>query len=171
MAVQPIDLRVDHVRDEQSPHVILEYGDYECPYSRAAYRAIETVQRTLGGEVAFVFRHFPLTDIHPHALAAAFAAEAAAQQQRFWEMHDLLYHNQKALEESDLRGYATEVGLDLAIFERDRTGAGVEARVRRDVDSGIASGDVQGTPTLFIDGALHDGATDSESLIAAIRRL
>lgn len=171
MAVQPIDLQVDHVRGEHSSHVVLEYGDYECPYSRAAYRAIEVVQRTLGGGVAFVFRHFPLTDIHPHALAAARAVEAASRQQRFWEMHDLLYHNQKALEDSDLRGYAAQLGLDLETFDRDRVGGAVDARVRRDVDSGVASGDVEGTPTLFIDGAVYDGATDSDSLIAAIRRL
>jgi protein-disulfide isomerase len=126
--------------------LILEYGDYECPYSRQAFHAIERVDQQLGGNVRFAFRHFPLTDIHPHALAAASAAEAAARQGRFWDMHELLFHRQKALEHGDLRGYAAQLGLDVAAFGRDRASAAVAERIRRDVDSGLASGQVLGTP-------------------------
>src|SRR6185503_8836076 len=107
-------------------------GDYECPYSRQAFRAIERVERELSGGVRFAFRHFPLTQIHPHALAASTAAEAAARQGRFWEMHELLFHRQKALEDDDLRTYANEVGLELARFDRERSDPDVLARIERD---------------------------------------
>src|SRR5690242_11524051 len=153
--VEPLDEQVDHVRGEAGAPLILEYGDYECPYSRQAFRAIERVERELSGRVQFAFRHFPLTQIHPHALAASEAAEAAARQGRFWEMHDLLFHRQKALEDDDLRSYANEIGLDLDRFDRDRADAAVLARIARDVASGEATGVVRGTPTLFIDGVLY----------------
>ena len=91
-AMQPVDETVDHVRGSAAGRLILEYGDYECPYSRQAFRAIERVEQELGGGVRFCFRHFPLTGIHPHALAAAAAAEAAARQGRFWNMHAMPFH-------------------------------------------------------------------------------
>ena len=124
----------------------------------------------MGDGVRFAFRHFPLTEIHPHALDAALAAEAASLQLRFWNMHELLYDHRKALEEDDLRGYAAELELDVARFDSDRTGAAVLQRVRRDVDSGLASGQVRGTPTLFIDGVVHLGAYDAASLVEALTR-
>ena len=166
--VEPLDEQVDHVRGEPGAALILEYGDYECPYSRQAFRSIERVEQELSGQVRFAFRHFPLTQIHPHALAASAAAEAAARQGRFWEMHGLLFHRQKALEDDDLRAYATGLGLDLARFDADRAGGAVLDRVRRDVDSGLASGQVRGTPTLFVDGVLHRGDYDPASLIEAL---
>jgi protein-disulfide isomerase len=164
-----LDERVDHVRGPSSAGVILEYGDYECPYSRQAYRQIEHVERELDGSVRFAFRHFPLTEIHPHALAASAAAEAAALQGRFWEMHEILYGHQKALEDDDLQRYAAEIGLDLARFESDRLGEAVVDRIRRDVRSGEATGEVHGTPTLFIDGLVHRGAYDADALLQAVR--
>ena len=163
----PLDEAVDHVRGPAGARLILEYGDYECPYSRAAYRQIERVEGQLDGNVRFAFRHFPLTSIHPHALAASRAAEAASLQGRFWEMHDTLYHRQKALEDDDLRSYARELGLDLARFDADRAGEAALARIRRDVTSGRAAG-VPGTPTLFIDGALYEGSYDAAALIEAL---
>jgi protein-disulfide isomerase len=166
--VQAIDDTLDHVRGSSTGRLILEYGDYECPYSRQAYREIQGVESVLGERVRFAFRHFPLTEIHPHALAASAAAEAAALQGRFWEMHELLFHRQKALEEHDLRRYAGEVGLDLDTFERDRLGSVVLQRVGRDVDSGNASHEVRGTPTLFIDGVVHRGAYDVATLLEAL---
>jgi protein-disulfide isomerase len=168
--VAPLDEQVDHVRGEAEAPVILEYGDYECPYSRQAFRAIEGVDRELSGHVRFAFRHFPLTRIHPHALAAAAAAEAAARQDRFWEMHDLLYHRQKALEGDDLRSYANEIGLDLERFDDDRANAAVRARIARDVASGEATGVVRGTPTLFIDGVLYQGGYEPAEFIEALAR-
>src|SRR5436305_11511184 len=127
--VEPLDEQVDHVRGEVAAAVILEYGDYECPYSRQAFRSIERVERELSGRVRFAFRHFPLTQVHPHALAAAAAAEAAAQQRRFWEMHELLFHRQKALEDDDLRTYANKIGVDVARFDRDRADDTVMTRI------------------------------------------
>jgi protein-disulfide isomerase len=168
--MEPVDDAVDHVRGGAAGRLIVEYGDYECPYSRRAFREIERVEQRQDDAVRFAFRHFPLTEIHPHALAAAAAAEAAALQDRFWDMHALLFHRQKALEDDDLRGYAAELGLDATRFDRDRTGAAVLARVRRDVRSGEASGEVMGTPTLFIDGVVHRGGYDAATLLEALAR-
>jgi protein-disulfide isomerase len=161
---------IDHVRGPAAAPVVLEYGDYECPYSRQAFRSIERVERERPGGIRFAFRHFPLTEKHPHALAAARAAEAAALQGRFWEMHELLFHRQRALEDSDLVAYADEVGLDPVRFDRDARGPEVLARIRRDQASGDASGEVRGTPTLFIDGVVHRGPYDVESLLEALAR-
>jgi protein-disulfide isomerase len=168
LALAPLDENVDHVRGSPASRLILEYGDYECPYSRQAFRAIEQIERQLGGNLRFAFRHFPLTRIHPHALAAAAAAEAAARQGRFWDMHELLFHRQRALEDGDLRGYAARLGLDVAAFDRDRASRTVLERVQRDLDSGLASGQVLGTPTLFIDGVVHRGGYDPPTLLAAL---
>ena len=108
--ISPLDDDVDHVRGPADATLIVEYGDYECPFSRQAYRSIERVESELPDGVRFAFRHFPLTEIHPHALAASRAAEAAALRGRFWEMHELLFHRQKALEDEDLRRYGPSSG-------------------------------------------------------------
>ena len=168
--VEPLDERVDHVRGPEGTPVVLEYGDYECPYSRKAFRAIEQVEQELSGGIRFVFRHFPLTQIHPHALAASAAAEAAAQQGRFWEMHAMLFHRQKALEDEHLLAYASEVGLDGPRFDHDRASEEVMARIARDVESGDASGVVHGTPTLFINGVLHEDGYEVATLLEALQR-
>ena len=166
--IEPLDKDVDHVRGAPEGNLIVEYGDYACPYSRQAFRAIERVEQRLGDRVRFAFRHFPLTEIHPHAFAAAAAAEAASLQARFWEMHELLFHRQKALEDDDLRRYAAELGLDIPRFDGDRASTAVQARIQRDVVSGEASGEVRGTPTLFINGAVHRSAYDVETLMEAL---
>ena len=168
--MQPLDEAIDHVRGPSDSRLIVEYGDYECPYSRKAFRHIQGIEHRLDGGLRFCFRHFPLTEIHPHALAASAAAEAAALQGRFWEMHELLFRRQQVLEDDDLRRYAEELELDLGLFDSDRAGADVLARVRRDVDSGLATGEVQGTPTLFIDGIVHRGAYDTASLMETLGR-
>ena len=168
--MEPLDNAVDHVRGSPAGRLIVEYGDYECPYSRRAFREIERVERRLGEGVRFAFRHFPLTGIHPHAFAAAAAAEAAALQDRFWDMHELLFHRQKALEDDDRRRYAAGLRLDVALFDGDRAGVGVLRRVRHDVESGMASGEVRSTPTLFIDGVVHPGAYDAAALLEALAR-
>jgi protein-disulfide isomerase len=167
--IEPLDETVDHVRGPAGGALIVEYGDYECPYSRRAFREIQRVEHQLE-RVRFAFRHFPLTDIHPHALAAAAAAEAAALQGRFWDMHELLFHRQKALDEDNLRAYASELGLDLARFDDARGGDAVIGRIRRDVQSAIASGQVRGTPTIFIDGAVHRGSYEAAALLEALER-
>ncbi len=168
LALTPLDDKVDHVRGSPAGRLIIEYGDYECPYSRLAFDAIQQVERRLGGNMRFAFRHFPLTDIHPHALAAAGAAEAAALQDRFWDMHDLLFNRQHELEDSDLLGYAVRLGLDVAAFNHDRASSATAERIRRDVNSGLASRQVLGTPTLFIDGIVHRGGYDPPALLAAL---
>jgi protein-disulfide isomerase len=168
--VEPLDDEVDHVRGGAAGRLILEYGDYECPYSRQAFREIGRIEQRLSGGIRFAFRHFPLTEIHPHALAAAAAAEAAALQDRFWDMHELLFHRQNALEDDDLQRYAAELGLDVSRFDQDRFSSDVVRRIRRDYDSGLASGEVRGTPTLFIDGIVHLGGYDQATLMEALTR-
>ena len=166
--MEPLDEAIDHVRGPSASRVIVEYGDYECPYSRAAFREIEHVERQLEGGLRFAFRHFPLMDIHPHALAAAAAAEAAANQGRFWEMHDALFHGQNRLEDEDLRRYARELGLDAERFDQERAGEAVLARINRDIESGNASGEVQGTPTLFLNGSVYRGAYKTATLLEVL---
>jgi protein-disulfide isomerase len=166
----PVDEKVDHFRGTTAGRVILEYGDYECVYSRQAFRAIERVKRERTGRVRFAFRHFPLVHIHPHAFGAAAAAEAAALQDRFWAMHELLFHRQQALEDDDLRQYADQLGLDVVRFDQDRVGSEVRRRIRRDVETGLASREVRGTPTLFIDGVVYVGRYDPASLTEALGR-
>jgi protein-disulfide isomerase len=170
LMISPLEEGVDHVRGPAGATLIVEYGDYECPYSRQAYRSIERVEAELSGAVRFAFRHFPLTEIHPHALAASRAAEAAALQDRFWEMHELLFHRQQALEDEDLRRYGSEVGLEVRQFDIDRSSDGVLGRVERDFRSGLESGEVRGTPTLFIDGIVHHGGYDADTLLELVKR-
>jgi protein-disulfide isomerase len=165
-----LEAGVDHVRGPAASPVVVEYGDYECPYSRLAFRAIERVERLRAGGIRFAFRHFPLTEIHPHALSAAAAVEAAALQGRFWEMHELLFHCQHALQYDAVTAYAAELGLEPAQFERDRVGNEALARVARDAASAEASREVNQTPTLFIDGVVHRGAFDAGTLLSALPR-
>jgi protein-disulfide isomerase len=162
---EPLDA-VDHVRGNPGGHVLIEYGDYECPYSRAAYREIQRLERKL--EFRFVFRHFPLVEIHPRALAASAAAEAASLQADFWQMHDWLFRNQRRLEDGDLLAGAVDLGLDAARFDSDRHSGAVLDRIRRDVLSGLSSGQVRGTPTLFIDGVVHRRGPDAATLPEAL---
>jgi protein-disulfide isomerase len=152
----------DHRRGVPGGRQLVVYGDFECPYTAAAMRDIG---RLLDGGATFevVLRHFPLREIHPHAQAAAEAAEAAARQDRLWEMHDVLFRNQTQLEPADLRRYAERLGLVLERFESDLADPAIKARVERDLVSGEQSG-VDGTPSLFIDGLRYRGPRDTESM-------
>jgi protein-disulfide isomerase len=164
----PVSADRDHIQGPADARVTLvEYGDYECPYCGAAYPILKDVQGRMGDRMRFVFRNFPITTSHPHAEQAAEAAETAAAQGRFWPMHDLLYENQRNLEDDDLRGYAAQLGLDLDAFDRDLGGHVHAARVREDFMSGVRSG-VNGTPTFYVNGVRHDGAYDAETLLAAL---
>jgi protein-disulfide isomerase len=165
----PLDEEVDHARGPAAGRVILEYGDYACPNSRVAFRAIERVEQELSGRVRFAFRHFPLVQVHPQAFGAAAAAEAAALQDCFWAMHELLFQWHQALEDDDLRQYAEQLGLDVARFDEERVGPEIRRRIRRDVETGLASAEVRGTPTLFIDGVVYVGGYDEASLMEALR--
>ena len=166
--MQPIDGAVDHVLGAPGGPVIVVYGDYQCPYSRRALRELERVRRRSGEAVRIAYRHFPLTEIHPHSLPAAAAAEAASLQGRFWEMHGLLFHRQNALGDDYLRRYAAKLDLDMSRFEHDRGALVVLARVQRDVESALATGEVTGTPTLFIDGVIRRGSYKAEVLLDAV---
>ena len=148
---------------------LLEYGDYECPYCGAAYPIVREVQSRMGERLRFVFRNFPITTSHPHAEQAAEAAEGAAAQGKFWQMHDLLYENQRRLGDPDLRSYAETLGLDVEQFDRDLAEHVHAARVREDFMSGVRSG-VNGTPGFYINGARHDDSYDVETLLAALER-
>jgi protein-disulfide isomerase len=160
----------DHIQGPADAAVTLvQYGDYECPYCGAAYPIIKEVQARMGGRLRFVFRNFPITTSHPHAEQAAEAAEAADTQGRFWEMHDLLYENQKRLRDQDLRAYAERLGLDLELFDKELAEHVHAERVHEDFLSGVRSG-VNGTPTFYINGARHDDSYDGVTLLAALEQ-
>ena len=140
-----------------APVTLVEYGDFECPYCGQAYPIVKALQERLGKRLRFVFRHFPLSESHPHAEHAAETAEAAGAQGRFWEMHDALYEHQRALRDEALIGYATELGLDAARVARELEDGAWTARVQADFRGGVRSG-VNGTPTFFINGERYDGS-------------
>ena len=166
----PVTEDRDHIQGPAEAAVTLvEYGDYQCPYCGAAYPIIKEVQARMGESLRFVFRNFPITTSHPHAEQAAEAAEAAAHQGRFWEMHDLLYENQSRLGEEDLRSYAKELELDVSTFDRELADHVHAERVREDFMSGVRSG-VNGTPTFYVNGARHDGSYEIETLLAVLER-
>ena len=165
---EPVDTERDHIRGPvDAPVTLLEYGDFECPYCGQAEPVVRELLRDFG-DVTYVWRHLPLNDVHPQAQMAAEAAEAAAEQGAFWEMHDLLLDHQDALGMENLVGYAEDLGLDTDRFEEDlRTRVGAR-RVAEDVDSADLSG-VSGTPTFFVNGLRHYGAYDIATLKAAVK--
>jgi protein-disulfide isomerase len=159
----------DHLRGlPTAPITLVEYGDYECPHCGAAYPVVEAVRWRLASELRFVYRHFPLTRIHPHAERAAESAEAAGGQGKFWPMHERLFQHQDALDDENLVWQATLIGLDVARFTSELKSAEYLPRVREDFLGGVRSG-VNGTPTFFINGFRYDGPHDADSLIAAIQ--
>jgi protein-disulfide isomerase len=166
--VVPVNER-DHSQGPATATVTLvQYGDYECPYTRQSTTIVRAIQQQLGDQLRFVFRNFPLTGIHPHALHAALAAEAAATQDKFWEMHDYIFHHQHTLEDADLEQFAGAVGLDMQQFARDMGEQRSLARIEEDVEGGERSG-VQGTPTFFINGVLYRGSWEHDALLAALQ--
>jgi protein-disulfide isomerase len=148
-------------------HSLVEYGDFECPYCRAAVPVIAEVRSRMGDRLVFAFRNFPLAEIHPFALAAALAAEAAGVHGQFWPMHDRLFAgDEPRLKQADLRGYAEEIGIPPQKVVWPATQF-VEDRVEADFNSGVRSG-VRGTPTLFVDGAAYDGDVTIDALLTAL---
>jgi protein-disulfide isomerase len=159
----------DHSQGPATAAVTLvQYGDYECPYTRRSTWVVQAIQQELGDQLRFVYRNFPLTEIHPHALHAAFAAEAAALQGKFWEMHDYIFHHQHTLADANLAHFAEVVGLDMQQYARDMAEQRFLARIEEDVESGERSG-VQGTPTFFINGVLYRGSWEHDALLAALQ--
>lgn len=158
--------QTDHVQGlENAPVTLVEYGDYQCPYCGLAYPVVKAVQARMGGRMRFVFRNFPLSEMHEHALAAAQLAETAGAAGKFWEMHDMLYENQQSLEAVDLRHYARKLGLDPGSLESMTAAA--DEKIRADFMGGVRSG-VNGTPGFFINGQRHDGPWDFDHLLAAV---
>jgi protein-disulfide isomerase len=159
----------DHTIGPPTARVTLvEYGDYQCPFCGKAHPVVKRLLRLLDQDLLFAFRHFPLSQIHSHALDAAIAAEAAGAQGRFWEMHDLLFTHQAGLAPRDLLVLARSIDLDLERFTEDLTQRTYAPKVRRDFLTGVRSG-VNGTPTFFINGVRHNGPWDLESLLDGIR--
>ncbi len=166
----PVDEDRDHIQGPADAAVTLvQYGDYECPYCGEAYPILKEVQARMGERLRFVFRNFPITTSHPHAERAAEAAETAAAQGRFWEMHDLLYENQKHLRDEDLHAYAEQLGLDVELFDKEMADQAHVERVHEDFMSGVRSG-VNGTPTFYVNGVRHDDSWDADTLLEALER-
>ena len=164
----PVDPEFDHVRGPDDASVTLvEYGDHECPYCGQAEPFVRELLAG-DGDLRYVWRHLPLPDVHPHADVAAEAAEAAADQGRFWEYHALLFEHQDALQPKQLVAYAEQLGLDAERFRRELREGEHAGRVARDVESADLSG-VAGTPTFFVNGARHHGAYDLQALKAAVK--
>ncbi|MFN2224860.1 MAG: Na+/H+ antiporter NhaA [Anaerolineae bacterium] len=160
----------DRVRGEaDAPVTLVEYGDYECPYCRQVAPVIQELRERFGDRLRYVFRHFPITTAHPHAQLAAEAAEAAAAQGRFWEMHDLLFAYEGTLDRAQLVQFARELDLEVARFERELDEHVHADRVREDFLSGVRSG-ANGTPAFFLNGVRYDGPWDLDSLIAEVRK-
>jgi protein-disulfide isomerase len=153
----------------QARNTLLEYGDFECSYCGQAYWIVNKLLAHTGDSLRFVFRNFPLTEVHPDAFLAACAAESAGRQGRFWDMHDVLYENQPRLSEGDLMYYAQRLRLNMSQFMRDVQSQAVANKIREDFMSGVRSG-VNGTPTFFINERRYDGSFDYASLMSAIQR-
>ena len=165
----PVD-RTDHVLGPETARlVVVEYGDFECPSCGQAYPAVKQLLKHFEGRLRFVFRHFPLAEVHPHAQLAAEAAEAAGAQHRFWPMHDALFQHQAHLKPKDLRHYADALEIDLERFEYELDDQVYRQRVNEHIESGRQSG-VRATPTFFVDGAIVDVSFGLERLFEAVRQ-
>jgi NhaA family Na+:H+ antiporter len=159
-----VDPDRDHVRGPlDAPVTLVEYGDFQCPDCVAAFPAVEALLSRLGESVRFVFRHMPLADLHPRADSAAQAAEAAAAQGRFWDMHDHLFGNPFELSDGKLRRHAEAIGLDLARFDSELSAGLHGPRVEQDLRSGLRSG-VPSTPRFFVNGVIHLGSPTLSAL-------
>jgi protein-disulfide isomerase len=157
--VGPADARV----------TLVEYADFECPHCGGLHPVVQAARTAFGGNLRFAFRHFPWRSSHPHALAAAKAAEAAGEQGRFWEMHDRLFLRQTELEDADLERHARDLGLDVERFRRSLGSREHELRIREDLASAARSG-ARGTPSLFIDGELYEGGLERDEIFTALAR-
>lgn len=165
--VLPVEGR-DHIRGPvNAPFSLVEYGDFQCPYCGDAHVVVKEIEERLGEQLCFAFRNFPLTEIHPYAEHAAEAAEAAGAQGNYWEMHDVLFENQDALEDENLKEYAEALSLDAEKLIRDVRNGAHAARLQEDFRDGEKQG-VNGTPTFFVNGVLFDGEPDVENLINAL---
>ena len=166
----PVNIGSDHVRGSiNAPITLVEYGDYECPYTGLAYPIIKEIMKQLGDKIYIVFRNVPRNDIHPHAQAAAEAAEAAAAQDKFWQMHDYLFEHQKALDYNHLLEYAQKVGLDIDRFKKEMSGHIYASLINESLRNGIDSG-VEGTPTFFLNGVHYEDSWDLDTFSNVLKK-
>jgi len=164
----PVNSR-DHFQGAEKARIeLLEFGDFQCPHCGHAYPIIKRVQKKLGSELKFVFRNFPLAEIHPNAVHAALAAEAASAQGKFWEMHDIIFENQSRLDDASLFRYGEKIGLNRRQFETDFQQPRYLEKVESDFESGVRSG-VNGTPTFFINGVKYEGIWEEDELLDQLK--
>lgn len=167
----PVNANDHLIGNPRAPIILVEYGDYQCPSCGFAFPYINRLMQQFYDELLYVFRHFPLQSVHPYAMSAALAAEAAGKQHKFWEMHALIYENQVDLSDNNLLYYAEVLKLDLQRFLQDCKHGDLQVKIEADLESGLRSG-VNGTPTFFINGERLDSYDNSyESLAYAIRSL
>lgn len=168
MSLRPPVNEKDHIQGNTDAIIeLVEYGDYQCPHCGRAYPIVKRIQEQLGNKLKLVFRNFPLAKIHPEATMAAVATEAAARQNKFWEMHDIIFENQDQLEYESLIAYAEELALDIAQFEEDMQKPELKGKVESDFESGIRSG-VNATPTFFINGEKYNNGWEGERMLTFI---
>ncbi|MES2456445.1 MAG: thioredoxin domain-containing protein [Bacteroidota bacterium] len=160
MSLKPAVSNTDHAQGNLNADlVIVEYGDYQCPYCGAAYPVLKELMSQFGSQIKFVFRNFPLSEMHQYARPSALAAEAASLQGKFWEMHDAIYENQHYLNESLLLHLGEKLNLNIPKFKRDIENSGLAKKVDADFESGIVSG-VNGTPSFYVNGKKFDGGAE-----------
>lgn len=161
----------DHIQGNPDAAIeLVEYGDYQCPYCGAAHPQVQKVQKEMGDKLKFVFRNFPLTNMHEHALNAAIASEVAGDMGKFWEMHDILFENQRELDYSRIMEYAKQIGLDVEKIEAKFPEPKYKEKVEQDLESGLRSG-VNGTPSFFINGEKYEGSFMADEMIEYLRSL
>ncbi|HUP56555.1 MAG TPA: thioredoxin domain-containing protein [Bdellovibrionota bacterium] len=163
----PVGARDHAIGPADASVTLVEYGDYECPYCGEAYGIVRAVIGAMGPRLRYVFRNFPLTEIHEDAMAAALAAEAAGAQGRFWEMHSKIFENQESLDPADFIAHAEQLGLDVPRFIESVEEGKLGTRIRNDIRSGAKSG-VDSTPTFFINGVLYEGPWDHDALLSVL---
>ena len=164
----PVTRRDHHSGPIRAIAHLLEYGDFECPACGQAHFLVKEIQEAMGRRLCFTFRNFPLANVHPHSECAAEAAEAAAAQSRYWEMHDMLFEHQRALDEEDIAAYAAALGLDRTRLFRELESGIYEPRVHEDYVSGIRNG-VNETPSFFINGVRYDGPLEVDAMVKALK--
>jgi protein-disulfide isomerase len=160
----PVNEKDHATGPDNAPVILVEYGDYQCPHCGHAYPIIKQIQEELGNDLNFVFRNFPLSESHPQAFIAAVATEAAARQDAFWPMHDVVFENQRRLNYTSLLEYASSINADKEQLATDMESEELKQKVEDDFESGIVSG-VNGTPTFFVNGKRYNGAIDNDDLL------
>lgn len=161
----------DHIQGEENASIeLVEYGDYQCSYCRDAYFIIKNIQKKMGKDLKFVFRNYPLEELHPNALHAAIAAETSATMGKFWEMHDILFENQNRLDDSAIIDYARKIGLNVNLFEKEFGSNSIVDKVEYDIETGNKAG-VRGTPTFFVNGKRFNGNWGDPDFLSYLKSL